>query len=106
MPASQSVSSKVTYLAVTGHWTAIKISFDARPFYSRGIHYSSGTVRVRWVMMMYLSFLWKHFSSYRTVLKSGFLVPPSWKGSSHVEEEDGWSQRQGISIDVWVAVSL
>ena len=56
--------------------------------------------------MMYLSFLWKHFSSYRTVLKSGFLVPPSWKGSSHVEEEDGWSQRQGISIDVWVAVSL
>ena len=84
----------------------MKISFDARPFYSRGIHYSSGTVRVRWVMMMYLSFLWKHFSSYRILLKSGFLVPPSWKGSSHVEEEDGWSQRQGVSIDVRLAVSL
>ena len=55
---------------------------------------------------MYFSFLRKHFFYYRTHLKSGFLVPPSWKGSSHVEEEDGWSQRQGISIDVRVAVSL
>ena len=44
--------------------------------------------------------------SLETFLKSGFLVPPSWKGSSHVEEEDGWSQRQGKSIDVRVAVSL
>ena len=29
------------------------------------------------------------------VIKSGFLVSPSWQRSSYVEEETGRSQRQG-----------
>ena len=67
------MSNKVTYWAQSGHWTAIKISFDALPFYSRGIHYSSGTVRVRWVIV-YL----KAFSGNISLLTEQFSNQVSW----------------------------
>ena len=77
------------------------------PIPPRLIHCSLDTMRGRFVMMMEMSnatiFTLSCFNIINSidltnntkVIKSGFLVSPSWQRSSYVEEETGRSQRQG-----------